>query len=81
MTMKYKLLFLMCLLVAVHTANAQKQDSARSETEAGKLYLSALPVIAANPAFGFIYGAAGSAGIFLGDPSGTSMSSAMVTAT
>ena len=79
--MKYKLLFLMCLLVAVHTANAQKQDSARSETEAGKLYLSALPVIAANPAFGFIYGAAGSAGIFLGDPSGTSMSSAMVTAT
>lgn len=52
-----------------------------SSVQQGKLYLSPLPVLAANPAFGFIYGAAASGGLFLGDPNETNMSNAIVTAT
>lgn len=55
--------------------------AATSGVESGKLYLSPLPVIASNPAFGFIYGMAASGGIILGDVETTRMSSAMMTAT
>jgi len=50
-----------------------------SDVEAGKLYVAPLPILASSPAFGFMYGAAASGSIFLGDPSSTNMSNALVT--
>lgn len=72
-----KLFILIILLCPVIISAAQKDTTVRQN----KLYLSPLPVISSNPAFGFVYGAAASGSIFLGDPSTTSMSSGMVTAT
>ncbi len=47
----------------------------------GKLYLTALPVISYNPAFGVIFGGAASAGMYLGHPDSTLMSSGSSTIT
>lgn len=55
------------------------QDSTQT-VEVGKIYFAPLPIIASNPAFGFMYGAAVSGGVFLADPAGTSMSNALATA-
>lgn len=56
-------------------------QAATTGIEPGKLYLTPIPVIASNPAYGFMYGAAASGGIFLGDLETTRMSTAMMTAT
>jgi len=63
-----------------------KQDSLSAalyktspDVEAGKLYPAPLPILASSPAFGFMYGAAVSGSIFLGDPSNTNMSNALAT--
>ena len=74
--MRSFLIFLICFFLGT----AMAQDSTQT-VEVGKLYLAPLPVISSNPAFGFVYGAAASVGIFLGDPSSTSMSNAVVTGT
>ena len=68
------------LIMIVLCSGLMAQDET-STVEQGKLYIAPLPVISSNPAFGFVYGAAASAGIFLGNPSNTSMSNAVVTAT
>lgn len=47
----------------------------------GKMYLSPLPVIGANPAFGFFYGAAVSGSMYLGNTQTTNISNALLTAT
>ena len=58
------------------SSNAQNDSL---NVEVGKFYISQLPIILANPAFGFNYGAAASAGVFLGDPSTTGMSNGIIT--
>lgn len=65
------------MLCPVIISSAQKDTTVQKN----KLYLTPLPVISSNPAFGFVYGAAASGGIFLGDPSTTSMSSGIITGT
>ncbi|NVK26946.1 MAG: BamA/TamA family outer membrane protein [Flavobacteriia bacterium] len=70
-----KLLTLTVFLALVQPAFGQ------GEVEPGKLYISPLPIVAANPAFGVIYGGAASIGVYMGDPSTTSMSSGLITAT
>ncbi len=68
--------------------NAFSQEAKQTKKEAkaakkaeppkkGDLYLSPVPVIGANPAFGFIYGVGAAASSFLGDPSTTKLSSAL----
>ncbi len=59
---------------------AQKKDSLQTPVE-GKLYLTALPIISYNPAFGVMVGAAASAGMYLGNPKTTLMSNGSSTAT
>lgn len=58
---------------------------AQTETNDGpvpnKLYLSPLPVIGANPAFGFFYGGAASGSMYLGNTNSTNISNALLTAT
>lgn len=49
--------------------------------ERGKLYFSPIPALASNPAYGLLYGVAASGSIFMGDPSDTKMSNAMMVAT
>jgi len=61
-------------------AEAAKEKS-NSEIKVGKLYFTPIPVLASNPAYGFVYGAAASGSIFLGDPATTKMSNMLATAT
>ena len=80
--MKQKITTTLALMICCLIAHAQDNDqSINNDIEIGKLYLTPLPVLASNPAFGFMYGAAASGGIFLGEPSVTNMSNAVVTAT
>lgn len=80
--MKKSLLLIFSMVYSIAGfAQAEDKPKKTKEIEQGKLYLSPLPVLAANPAFGFMYGAAASGGIFLGDPGSTNMSNAIVTAT
>lgn len=65
------------MICSANISVAQKDTTVRKN----KLYLTPLPVISSNPAFGFVYGVAASGGIFLGDPSTTSMSSGLITGT
>ncbi|WP_075603566.1 BamA/TamA family outer membrane protein, partial [Saccharicrinis aurantiacus] len=53
----------------------------KSDIQVGKLYFSPIPALASNPAYGFVYGAAASGSIFLGDPSDTKMSNVLAMAT
>jgi hypothetical protein len=81
-----KWLILVALLPITHLSLAQEvsgRDSIKvvPTAQQGKLYFAPIPVIGANPAFGIIYGAAASASMFLGDPSATRMSNALITAT
>lgn len=59
---------------------SQTADSSRVPVK-GKLYISAFPIISYNPTFGVFVGAAGSAGMYLGDPKTTRMSNGTSTAT
>nr|WP_321452276.1 BamA/TamA family outer membrane protein [uncultured Carboxylicivirga sp.] len=56
-------------------------EKAQPDIKVGKLYFTPIPALASNPAYGFVYGAAASGSIFLGDPSTTKMSNALLTAT
>ncbi len=78
------LLLFICFAVFTNVAEAQDTNEPEQENtgvQKGKLYLAPLPVVGANPAFGFFYGAAASGSMFLGDPTNTSISNALVTAT
>ena len=77
--MKTRYLFLVLTLLSL-SYNSTVAQSDSTNIKVGKLYLSPLPIIASNPAFGFMYGAAASGSIFLGDPATTNMSNAMLTA-
>ncbi|MBB3698898.1 outer membrane protein assembly factor [Flammeovirga yaeyamensis] len=71
-----------CVLAnGINDNETKKEKKKDEEVKQGQLYMAPLPVLASNPAFGFIYGFAASGGMFLGDPSTTKMSSALVTAT
>lgn len=61
-------------------SNAQDSDSTISTPVPYKLYLSPLPVIGSNPAYGFFFGAAASGSMYLGNPSTTSISNAFLSA-
>lgn len=53
---------------------AAKKDKA---PEKGEIYFSPLPVIGANPAFGFIYGVGAATSWYMGDSATTQLSSAL----
>ncbi len=55
-----------------------RKEKKKEPPRKGSLYLSPVPVIGANPAFGFIYGAGASASWFLGDPASTKISNALL---
>ncbi len=69
------------ILVPVNGQTKETLQNTSADVQIGKLYLTPLPVLAANPAFGFMYGVAASGGMFLGNPTSTNMSNAVVTAT
>ncbi|GJM63208.1 BamA/TamA family outer membrane protein [Persicobacter diffluens] len=84
LAVKVLALALMTLVFPQWTMAQDAQDAEQINAnlpEKGKLYLAPIPVLASNPAFGFVYGAAASGGIFFGDPQATRMSSALLTAT
>ncbi len=81
-------IYTILLLLCSFSVNAFDHQEEKEEIEAhtagpkvGKLYLSPIPVIASNPAFGFVYGVAASGGMFMGDPNSTRISSALLTVT
>ncbi len=76
--MKYLLLVFSLLVI---TANINAQNLKNKHVEAGKLYLSPLPVIGVNPSFGFIYGFAASANIYSGSIENTRMSTSIASLT
>ncbi|MEI6865605.1 BamA/TamA family outer membrane protein [Flavicella sp.] len=58
----------------------KKEDKAAKKSkppEKGDIYFSPVPVIGANPAFGFIYGVGAATSSYLGDPKSTKLSSAL----
>ncbi|PIB37476.1 hypothetical protein BFP72_08520 [Reichenbachiella sp. 5M10] len=57
---------------------AEKQAKKNKPPEKGDVYITPVPVIGANPAFGFIYGAGAAASAFLGEPATTKLSSALL---
>ncbi|MBS2211983.1 BamA/TamA family outer membrane protein [Carboxylicivirga mesophila] len=67
--------------IAEERAEQEKAASSVPDIKVGKLYFTPIPALAANPAFGFVYGMAASGSIFLGDPTTTKMSNALMTAT
>ncbi|MBU2912952.1 BamA/TamA family outer membrane protein [Reichenbachiella agariperforans] len=71
-------------LVAQDTTATKEDKKAAKEAkknkvpEKGDVYFSPVPVLGANPAFGFIYGAGAAVSSFLGEPSDTKLSSALL---
>jgi hypothetical protein len=57
---------------------AAKQEKKSQPPQKGDIYFSPVPVIGVNPASGFIYGVGASTSGFLGDPTTTSISNALV---
>ncbi|MEJ1240535.1 hypothetical protein WBG78_20495 [Chryseolinea sp. T2] len=76
------------LLYLAGMAVVQAQDTARNKKERkkskkeapekGTIYFSPVPVIGANPAFGFIYGAGASVSWFMGEPATTKISNGLL---
>ncbi|WNJ18719.1 BamA/TamA family outer membrane protein [Pontibacter sp. G13] len=71
--------FFIILLLVLVPSISHAQDSI--EVQRGKLYGIPVPVLASNPAFGLLFGAAGSFSIFLGEPTDTRLSTSSVAAT
>ena len=85
---KVMVTFFLCLVFMEYSV-AQTVDSTMTKKEKkalkkktapqkGDVYFSPLPVIGANPAFGFIYGVGAATSGYLGDPKSTSISSALL---
>lgn len=63
------------------TSVTKKEAKAAKKAKApekGDIYFSPVPVLGANPAFGFIYGVGAAASSYLGDPNSTNLSSALL---
>lgn len=73
-----KLLSLVGALACGLFLQAQTSDSTANTAKPYKLYLSPLPVIGSNPAYGFFFGAAASGSMYLGDPRQTKISNAFL---
>ncbi|TNE28100.1 MAG: hypothetical protein EP346_10080 [Bacteroidetes bacterium] len=72
---------LLLALFGVHSSvNAQESSDLESGPTPYKLYLSPLPVIGSNPAYGFFFGAAASGSMYFGNPQTTSISNAFLSA-
>jgi hypothetical protein len=54
-----------------------KQEKKNKAPEKGDIYFSPVPVIGANPAFGFIYGVGAATSWYMGDPATTKLSSGL----
>ncbi|MHA7941931.1 BamA/TamA family outer membrane protein [Formosa sp. 3Alg 14/1] len=63
---------------AKEAKKAAKKAKKEAPPEKGTIYFSPVPVIGANPAFGFIYGAGASVSGFLGEPETTKISNALL---
>ena len=84
--MRIKLIFATVLFFIFTIAHAQdqkiemtKEEQKKAKKEEpphkGSVYFTPLPVISANPSFGFIYGVATNTSWFMGDPATTKISS------
>ena len=84
--MKIKLLTLCLFLLGLTLANAQEPERELTRKEKkrlkkeepphkGSVYFTPIPVISANPSFGFMYGVATSTSWYWGDPATTNISS------
>ncbi|MFV0289868.1 MAG: BamA/TamA family outer membrane protein [Mangrovibacterium sp.] len=79
-----KLLFLFCLLSRIVFAQSDtvsvssKIKKGDRVPQKGTTYLTPVPIVGVNPAFGFVYGLGGTASWFLGEPQNTSISSAIL---
>jgi len=62
------------LLSTLLSLTANDTDITNDNSKAYELYLTPVPVIGVNPAFGFIYGVGASASMYLGDPKSTRIS-------
>jgi len=95
LNMKKLLLSFFITIIAI-SGFSQEKDSLKSrkqlrkelrdkkvneEPHNGSYYITPLPVIGQNPAWGFMYGAAVSTSWYMGDPSNTNISSVLVGAT
>ena len=59
----------------------KKEAKKNKPPEKGDIYFAPLPVLAANPTFGTMYGLAASTSMFVGDPADTHMSTSLGTLT
>ncbi|MFV0522262.1 MAG: BamA/TamA family outer membrane protein [Mangrovibacterium sp.] len=75
------------LVLGIYAVGFAQQDSVSVTTEIrkneknptkGSVYLTPVPILGFNPAFNFMYGLGGTASWFLGNPSNTSISSAVL---
>ena len=62
----------------VFSQDQKKEKKTKEPPHKGSLYLSPVPVLGANPAFGFIYGAGASASWYMGEPQSTKISNALL---
>ncbi|MEN8250495.1 MAG: hypothetical protein ABFS32_16290, partial [Bacteroidota bacterium] len=74
--MKHLAFIIISILIFNNRLIAQN-DSDVKGPEQGKIYFAPLPVLMANPSFGFMYGVAASTSVFTGDPSNTRMSTSL----
>ena len=63
-----------CSAPAADEATDETTEKKEADPEAYKLYLTPVPVIGVNPAFGFIYGVGASASMYIGNPKTTRLS-------
>ena len=76
--MKKLLLLSVLFLFVVTTSFAQDSSSTKKDApKSGDIYFSPVPVIGANPAFGFIYGAGAATSWYMGNPKTTKLSSSL----
>ena len=65
-------------MFAITTSFAQDSSSTKKDApKSGDIYFSPVPVIGANPAFGFIYGAGAATSWYMGNPKTTKLSSSL----
>lgn len=74
-------LFFSTPLLAQQTSKEKKAEAKAAKKtkppEKGDIYFAPLPVVGANPAFGFVYGVGAAASWYMGDPKTTKLSSAL----
>ncbi len=84
-TTKLSLFFILCFTFSLssfaqneeNTTTKEKKSKKKHSPEKGDIYLSPVPVIGANPAFGFIYGVGAATSWYMGDPKTTRLSSSL----